>query len=61
MYCAMPIKDQMSHVMTKPTIRFPNRSDGNFGFIKEKNCTIHVAKTKGLISFAVNREAGLRL
>ena len=26
---------------------------GNFGFMKLKNCTIHVAKTKALISFAV--------
>ena len=26
---------------------------GNFGFRKEMNCTIHVAKTKALISFAV--------
>ena len=26
---------------------------GNFGFRKKRNCTIHVAKTKALISFAV--------
>ena len=26
---------------------------GNFGFRKKRNCTIRVAKTKGLISFAV--------
>ena len=26
---------------------------GNFGFRKWRNCTIHVAKTKALISFAV--------
>ena len=26
---------------------------GNFGCRKKKNCTIHVAKTKALISFAV--------
>ena len=26
---------------------------GNFGFRKMRNCTIHVAKTKALISFAV--------
>ena len=26
---------------------------GNFGFKKKKNCTIHVVKTKALISFAV--------
>ena len=27
--------------------------DGNFGFRKKRNCTIPVAKTKALISFAV--------
>ena len=43
---------------------FPNRSNtnravqvqkmaGNFGFSKSRNCTIHVVKTKVLISFAV--------
>ena len=45
---------------------FPNRSDinravqlqkqarsFNFGFKKKRNCTIRVAKTKALISFAV--------
>ena len=40
---------------------FPNRSDRhrsrleacNFGLKKKRNCTIHVAKTKALISFAV--------
>ena len=26
---------------------------GNFGFRKKRDCTIHVAKTKALISFAV--------
>ena len=26
---------------------------GNFGFNKKRNCTIHVTKTKALISFAV--------
>ena len=26
---------------------------GNFGFRKKRNCAIHVAKTKALISFAV--------
>ena len=26
---------------------------GNFGFRKERNCTIRIAKTKALISFAV--------
>ena len=48
--------------MRKPTIWFPTRSDTNqavqleainFGFRKKRNCTIHVAKTKALISFAV--------
>ena len=48
--------------MRKPTIWVPTRSDtnravqseaGNFGFRKKRNCTIHVAKTKALISFAV--------
>ena len=36
---------------------------GNFGFRKMRNCTICVAKTKALISFAVRgyREADLRL
>ena len=29
MYCGMPIKDQMSHVVRKPTMWFPNRSDTN--------------------------------
>ena len=27
---------------------------GNFGFRKQRNCTIRVAKTKALISFAVS-------
>ena len=47
--------------MVKPTMWFPTRSDtnravqaqkmvgvGNFGFRKQRNCTIHVAKTKAL-------------
>ena len=50
--------------MRKPTIWVPTRSDtnravqsqkieaGNFGF-RKRNCTIRVAKTKALISFAV--------
>ena len=53
--------------MRKPTFLFPTRSDTNqaqavqhrrwleacnFGFRKERDCTIHVAKTKALISFA---------
>ena len=56
--------------MRKPTMWFSNRSNtkrdvltqkletGNFGFGKERNCTIHVAKTKALISTC---EADLRL
>ena len=28
---------------------------GNFGFRKNRNCTIHVEKTKALISCAVSR------
>ena len=52
--------------MRKPTKKFLNRSDTNravqaqkmdrgwnFGFRKKRNCTIRVAKTKALISFAV--------
>ena len=35
---------------------------GNFGFRKKRNCTIRVAKTKALISFAIKYcEADLRL
>ena len=54
----------MSHIMRKPTMLFPNRSETNwpiqsqnqarslkFGFRKGR-LTIHVAKTKVLISFA---------
>ena len=56
----------MSRDTRKPTMWFPNRSDTNravqelkmvrgwkFGFRKLRNCTIRVAKTKVLISFAV--------
>ena len=52
--------------MRKPALWFLNRSDttslynhrqwldtGNLGFRKKRNCTIRVAKTKALISFAV--------
>ena len=47
--------------MRKPTMWFPTRydklactsTDGNFGFSKSGNCSILVAKTKALISFAV--------
>ena len=58
-----------SRVMRKPTFWFPTWSDtnqatettnyrrwlvaGNFGFRKQRDCTIYVAKTKALISFAV--------
>ena len=36
---------------------------GNFGFMKQRDCTIYVAKTKALISFAVEprcEKTGLR-
>ena len=51
--------------MRKETMWVPTRSEtnqavqyrclepGNFGFRKNRNCTIHVAKTKALISLAV--------
>ena len=52
--------------MRKTAMWFPNRSDANqavqakkmargwkFWILKEEDCTIHVAKTKGLIGFAV--------
>ena len=56
--------------MRKPTKWFLNRSDTNraapsekmarglknFGFKKKRKCTIHVAKTKALISFAVTAQ-----
>ena len=50
--------------MRKPTIRLTDSTQtklckhrrwqeaGNFGFRKYRNCTMHVAKTKALISFA---------
>ena len=60
------VSNHLSHVMKNPTMWFSNRSDangavkhrrwletGNFGFRKKRHCTIHVAKTKALISFAV--------
>ena len=58
----------MSQLVGKPTMWFPNRSDAYgsvqaqkmargwkfwIGFRKLRNCTIHVGKTKALISFAV--------
>ena len=57
----------LSHLVGKQTMWFPNRPDtnrpvqsqkmaietGNFGFRKKRNCSIRVAKTKALISFAV--------
>ena len=55
----------MSRLVGKPTMWFPNRSNtnqavqsqkieaGTFGFRKRSNCTMRVAKTKALISFAV--------
>ena len=43
--------------MGKPTMWFPNRSDTNRPVQRQvkqrRNCTIRVAKTKALISFAV--------
>ena len=55
----------MSRIMRKP-IMFPNRPNTNravqarmmtrlenFAFRKHRNCTIHVEKTKALISYAV--------
>ena len=57
--------NHLSRLMGKPTMWFLNRSDTNrfkhrrwleaekFGFRKKRNCTIRVAKTKALISFAV--------
>ena len=60
------LKALMSHLMGKPTMWLPNRSDTNravqaqkqarnlkFGFRKKRKCTICVAKTKALISFTV--------
>ena len=49
---------EMSRLMGKPTMWFPNKhrgwlEAGNFEFRKKGNCTIHVTKTKVLISFAV--------
>ena len=54
----------MSLCARKPTILVQTRSNtnrqdctvteaGNFGFKKKRNCTIPIAKTKALISFAV--------
>ena len=53
----------MSLVLRKLVFGFPTRSDTNlavqqqkawnFGFRKKRDCTIRVAKTKALISFAV--------
>ena len=56
----------MSRLVGKPTMWFPNRSDTNrfvqaqkrarslkFRVKVEEDCTIRVAKTKALISFAV--------
>ena len=55
-------KCQMSHLVGKPTMWFPHRSDTNRPEQSQKRarslkfrsyCTIRVAKTKALISFAV--------
>ena len=49
--------------MHEKTMWFLNKSDtnparwieaGNFGVRKKRNCTIHIAKTKALISFTVS-------
>ena len=63
--CSTCINALMSHIMRKPTMWFLSRTDtnrgvqaqmarepGNFGFRKKRNCTMHVAKTKALISSA---------
>ena len=60
------MKQDMSHLVGKPTMWFTNRSDTNrpaqaqkrarslkFGVKQRRNCTIRVAKTKTLISFTV--------
>ena len=55
---------KLSLCVRKPTIWVLTRSDTNwaiqsqkqarnFGFKKKRKCTIHIAKTKALISFAV--------
>ena len=58
----------MSRLVGKPTMWFPNRSDTNravqaqkmarslkfrISVVQKRNCTIRVAKTKALVSFAV--------
>ena len=56
---------QLSHLVGKPTMLFSNSElykyrrsleAGKFGFRKYRNCTISVAKTKALISFAVTEK-----
>ena len=45
-----------THIQQSQTELYKHRrwlEAGNFGFRKLRNCTIHVAKTKALISFAV--------
>ena len=67
----------MNRLMRKPTMWFSNRSDTNLSVMTDDgkrlkildlekkgwgwNCTIHVAKTKVPISFAIYCEADLRL
>ena len=62
----------MSHLVGKPTMWFPNRSDTNqaaqsqkqarsLKFRQKRKCTIRVAKTKALISFAVTALAKKKL
>ena len=55
-----PVRDKTNNLGFRPgptqTGLYCHRSrleTGNFGFKKKRDCTIHVAKTKALISFAV--------
>ena len=55
-----PVYEKTNNVCFRPGLTqtglFKHRrwlEAGNFGFRKKRNCTIHVAKTKVLISFAV--------
>ena len=55
-----PVRDKTNNLGFRPgptlTSLYCHRSrleTGNFGFKKKRDCTIHVAKTKALIRFAV--------
>ena len=55
-----PVRDKTSNLGFRPgptqTGLYSHRRSleaGNFGFRKKRNCTIRVAQTKALISFAV--------